>query len=62
VDLVYHDLSPLQKSIFEHTTGYGGAPVLDGKAMMKKLNLTQGQLSYEKSKIIARIKSLSPGK
>lgn len=58
VDLVYHDLSPQQKAIFEHTTGYGGAPVLSGQDLMKKLNITQGQLSYEKKKIISRVKAV----
>lgn len=60
VDLVYHDLNPLQKSIFEHTTGYGGAPILAGKDLTAKLKITQGQLSYEKTKIINRVKSLLP--
>jgi DNA-directed RNA polymerase specialized sigma subunit len=47
-DFIYHDLAPLQKKIFEHTTGYGGAKVMDNAGMMKKLKLTQGQLSYQK--------------
>jgi DNA-directed RNA polymerase specialized sigma subunit len=58
VDLVYHDLNPVQKKIFEHTTGYAGAPILSGSALMKNLNITQGQLSYEKRKIVDRVKKL----
>ena len=58
VDLIYHDLNPMQKSIFEHTTGYGGAPILSGKELTTKLKMTQGQLSYEKKKIIDRVKTV----
>lgn len=60
VDLVYHDLNPVQKTIFESTTGYGGAPVLTGKELTKKLNITQGQLSYQKKRIVDRVKTLMP--
>ena len=48
VDFIYYDLAPMQKKIFEHTTGYGGKKVLDNPQLMKKLKLTQGQLSYQK--------------
>jgi DNA-directed RNA polymerase specialized sigma subunit len=48
IDFVYHDLAPEQQKVFEHTTGYGGAKVMDNAGMMKKLKLTQGQLSYQK--------------
>jgi DNA-directed RNA polymerase specialized sigma subunit len=58
VDLVYHDLNPLQKSIFDHTTGYAGATILSGKELTDKLKITQGQLSYEKQKIISHVKSV----
>jgi len=51
INYVYHSMSPRQQKIFEYTTGYGGAKKLDNKAIMKKLNITQGVLSYEKSKI-----------
>jgi hypothetical protein len=48
VDFVYHDLAPKQKKLFEYTTGYRGTPVLDNAAIMKRLKMTQGQLSYQK--------------
>jgi DNA-directed RNA polymerase specialized sigma subunit len=51
VDFIYHDLTPLQKKIFEYTTGYNNSPRLSGQEIMKKLELTQGQLSYQKSLI-----------
>lgn len=60
LDLVYHDLNPLQKAIFEHRTGYGGAPVLDGKELTSKLKISQGQLSYELGKVVNKIKRVMP--
>lgn len=51
VGYVYYDLAPKQQRIFEHTTGYGGKPILSNPQMMKKFGLTQGQLSYQKRKI-----------
>lgn len=59
IDLVYHDLNPTQKIIFEHQTGYGGKQKLSNKDLMKKLSLTQGQLSYEKRRLVERIKLLT---
>lgn len=58
VDLIYHDLNPIQKKIFEHQTGYGGAAKLSNQELMKKLTLTQGQLSYEKRRMVDHIKAL----
>lgn len=58
LDLVYHDLNPTQKMIFEHQTGYGGKERLSNKDLMKKLSLTQGQLSYEKRRLVERVQSL----
>jgi len=61
VDLVYNDLSPQQKSIFEHTTGYGGAQVMRNPQLMKKLKMTQGQLSYQKRLLVDRVGNLTGG-
>lgn len=55
IDFVYSDLSPLQKKIFEHTTGYGNSQVLNNRELMRKLNLTQGQLSYRKKQLVDKI-------
>ncbi len=52
VDYIYHDLTPLQQKIFEFSTGYRGAPKLQGGAIMKRLAISQGQLSYQKSLIV----------
>ncbi len=40
IRFVYHDLSPKDKLIFEHKTGFGGKPVLPVAKISKKLNLT----------------------
>jgi DNA-directed RNA polymerase specialized sigma subunit len=58
LDYVYHDLSPQQKKIFEHTTGYGGVKVLSNPELTKKLKLTQGQLSYQKRTLVNKFERL----
>lgn len=61
VDFVFHDLSPVQKKIFQYSTGYGGAPILSNPAMTKKLKMTQGQLSYQKRLLVDKIQSITGG-
>lgn len=58
VDLVYFDLEPVDKQIFEHSTGYSGKPILNNTQLCKKTGLTQGQLSYRKRKLINQFKSV----
>lgn len=55
-DFIYHDLTPLQKKIFEYRTGYNGTAKLSGKDIMAQLNITQGQLSYQVNLIEQAIK------
>jgi len=45
---LYNDLPPEKKLLFEHAMGYNGKARLSNPQLMKKLNLTQGQLSYAK--------------
>lgn len=62
VDFVFHDLSPTQKKIFQHSTGYGGSKILPNPQLMKKLDMTQGQLSYQKRLLIDKIQTvMNPG-
>ena len=61
VDYIYHDLTPLQKSIFEHSTGYQGKEQLTGGELTKKLNITQGQLSYQKTLIVNAVNQAKAG-
>lgn len=58
VSYVYHDLSPSDKVVFEHTTGYGGAPILSTKELIEKSGLTSGQISHVKRRLRASITSL----
>lgn len=51
VGFVYHDMSPQHQQLFEHVTGYGGAQQLSNPELMKRFNMTQGQLSYQKRKM-----------
>jgi len=65
-DYIFHDLTPLQQQVFELKTGYNGKPQLSGAAICKQLNITQGQLSYQLSQIVAvveraKAKELSHG-
>lgn len=61
VDFIYHDLTPLQKSIFEYSTGYQGKPKLSGQEIMKKLKITQGMLSYQKSLMVKAVELAKAG-
>lgn len=61
VDFIHHDLAPRQKLIFEHLTGYGGAPILSNTEIQKKLKMTQGVYSYEKKKLVDRIDKITSG-
>lgn len=51
VDLAFHDMTPVQKQIFEMRTGYNGAQVKGGQAIMAKLDIGQGALSYQLGQI-----------
>jgi DNA-directed RNA polymerase specialized sigma subunit len=62
VDFIHHDLPPVQKSIFEHLTGYRGAETLNNTQIQKKLNLTQGQYSYLKRKLLDSVEAVHSGK
>ena len=52
----------MQKGIFEHLTGYGGAEILSNQAIQKKLGLTQGQFSYVKAKLLTHVEAVHAGK
>ena len=56
---VYHDLPEVDKLVLEHSTGYGGAPVLPAKDLTKLTGLTQGQISHSKRRIRKAIESVS---
>lgn len=55
VDYVYHDLDPVDKKIFEWTTGYGGAPRLKKKEIAEKLKLSAPAVSLRINKIVSKL-------
>jgi len=61
IDYAYYDMSPIQQKIFEHTTGYMGAKELNNTELMKRLNITQGQLSYQKRLMVDKLEKVQSG-
>ena len=59
IDYAYHSMSPRQQKIFEYTTGYLGSEQLSNTQIIAKLGITQGILSYEKTKIREMLKGLA---
>jgi len=55
---IYFELLPEEKKLFEYTTGYNGAKVLSNPEIMKRMNVTQAQLSYKKVQLRKKIESL----
>lgn len=56
LEYMYFDMSPEDKILFEHSTGYTGKPVLSNPELAAKLGITPAQLSYRKKLLIAKIK------
>jgi DNA-directed RNA polymerase specialized sigma subunit len=55
LQLVYHDLHPVDQVIMEHTLGMGGKPVLQNQEIAKRLRLSPGAISQRKAKIQQKI-------
>jgi len=58
VEYVYMGMSPRQQHIFELTTGYHGVERISNAAIMARLGITQGVLSYEKNKLRDMLKDV----
>lgn len=56
IDFFYHDLSPEDKVLFEHTTGYGGKPVLSPNKLAKKMGIPLSTLYYKRNNLATRIR------
>lgn len=56
LEYMYFDMSPEDKLLFEHSTGYTGKPILPNNELASKLNITPAQLSYKKKLLIQKIK------
>jgi len=50
-NIVYHDLSPTDQLIMEHSLGLRGKPVLENRALASKLGISAGAVSQRKAKI-----------
>lgn len=55
---IYMELTPEEKTLFEHVTGYNGARPLSNPELMQKLNLSQSQLSYKKSQLHKKLEKI----
>lgn len=54
IESIYRKLSPIEKLVFEHLTGYGGKPILKAKDIAKKLKVSPAQVSNIRKKIIKK--------
>lgn len=50
-EFVYHDLSPVEQLIMEHTLAMHGKPMLDGQALARRVGVSPGRISQIKAKI-----------
>jgi DNA-directed RNA polymerase specialized sigma subunit len=55
VDFVYHDLDPISKSIFEQSTGYGGAARAHKQEIAKGLGISAAAVSQRIGKITDKL-------
>lgn len=55
---VYMSLNPSEKKLFEYTTGFNGHPILKNAAIMRRLGITQSQLSYRKTLLKNKVDGL----
>jgi len=56
---IYFTLMPNEKKLFEYNTGYNGTPILGNTEIMKKLNLSQAQYSYQKNLLMKKLEKLN---
>jgi hypothetical protein len=58
LDYLYNDLDHVDRQILEHRTGYGGADVMRGPALMRRLRITPTQLSRRSARIAMRLQAI----
>jgi len=54
-DYVYHDLDPINKKIFEWTTGYAGSKVISKGEIARRLKITPAAISLRINKIVKKL-------
>jgi hypothetical protein len=55
MDYIYQESDHLGRKILEHRLGYGGADILPGKDLTRKLGLTDSQLSRRAAQLSKRL-------
>lgn len=55
LEALYFSLTPEEKNLFEHTTGFHDKPILSNPDLCKQFGLSQAQLSYKKSLLRKKI-------
>jgi len=58
IGALFFDLSPEEKRLFEYATGYNRSSKLNNTEIMKKMGLSQAQLSYKKTLLRKKIEAL----
>jgi hypothetical protein len=53
IELVYHDLSPVNQKVLEWSTGFHGVPELSNEEIARRLHITPGAVSQRKNRIQA---------
>jgi len=54
IESIYRSLSPQEKLVFEHLTGYGGKPILTAKEIANLLGVSPATVSAIKKKIVKK--------
>jgi len=54
-DYIYHDMDPIDKKIYEWSTGYGGSKIMKKGEIAQHLRMTAPAVSQRVSRIIARL-------
>lgn len=54
-EYVYFDLTPMDKKIYEWTTGYSGSPIIPKQDIAKKLKMTPAAVSFRINKIVSKL-------
>jgi DNA-directed RNA polymerase specialized sigma subunit len=54
-EYVYYDLTPIDKKIYEWTTGYMGTPTMPKQEIAKKLKMTPAAISFRINKIVSKL-------
>jgi DNA-directed RNA polymerase specialized sigma subunit len=54
-EFVYHDLSPIDQVIMEHTLGLHNKPVLQNQELAKRLGVSPGAVSQRKARIQGKL-------